>query len=100
MGQGNVYISCNYSYTISFLVKILLVKLKYLYIQYAWISIMKKQNSNQNVKVGKMVVLVKFRLKFNHGFTNHGYLHSAVWKALHNVKIKRAQEARHNTFLF
>ena len=36
--------------------KILLVKLKYLYIQYAWISIMKKQNSNQN---GKVVVLVK-----------------------------------------
>ena len=53
-GQGNVYISCNYSYTISFLVKILLVKLKYLYIQYAWISIMKKQNSNQNGKVKKM----------------------------------------------
>ena len=100
MGQGNVYISCNYSCTISFLVKILLVKLKYLYIQYAWISIMKKQNSNQNVKVGKMVVLVKFRLKFNHGFTNHGYLYSAVWKALHNVKIKRAQEARHNQFFF
>ena len=39
--------------------KILLVKLKYLYIQYAWISIMKKQNSNQNVKVEKMVLLVK-----------------------------------------
>ena len=39
--------------------KILLVKLKYLYIQYAWISIMKKQNSNQNVKVEKMVVLAK-----------------------------------------
>ena len=39
----------------SFLVKIL----KYLYIQYAWISIMKKQNSNQNVKVEKMVAFVK-----------------------------------------
>ena len=46
MGQRNVYISCNYSCTISFLVNILLVKLKYLYIQHAWISIMKKQNSN------------------------------------------------------
>ena len=34
----------------SFLVKILLAKLKYLYIQYTWISIMKKQNSNQNGK--------------------------------------------------
>ena len=42
-----------------FLVKILLVKLNYLNIQYAWISIMKKQNSNQNVKVEKMTVLVK-----------------------------------------
>ena len=41
----------NYSCTISFLVKILLINLKYLHIQYAWISIMKKQNSNQNVKV-------------------------------------------------
>ena len=39
--------------------KILLVKLKYHYIQYAWISMMKKQNINQNVKVEKMVVLVK-----------------------------------------
>ena len=41
------------------LVKILLCKLKNLYIQYAWISIMKKHNSNQNVKVEKMVVFVK-----------------------------------------
>ena len=29
-------------------------------------------------------------LKFNHGFTNHGYLHSAVWRALHNVKNKKS----------
>ena len=53
MGQGKVYISCNYPCTISFLVKILLVKLKYLYIQYAWISIMKKKDSKQNGKVWK-----------------------------------------------
>ena len=39
--------------------EILLVKLKYLYIQYAWISIMKKQNSNQNWNVENMVVIVK-----------------------------------------
>ena len=120
---GKVYISCNYSCTISFLMEILLVKLKYLYIQYAWISVMKKQNSKQNGKVEKMVVLVKnfdhhhhkfqlfqmsckrnlklkVRLKFNHNFTNHGYLYSAVWKALYNFKIKRAQEARHNQFFF
>ena len=59
MGQGKVYISCNYSSTTNFLVKILLVKLKYLYIQYDWISVMKKQNSSQNVKVEKVVVIVK-----------------------------------------
>ena len=43
---------------------------------------------------------LKFRSKFNQDFTNHGYLHSAVWKALYNFKIKRAQEARHNQFFF
>ena len=36
---------------------ILLVKLKYLYNQYAWILIMKKQKSKQNWKTEKMVVL-------------------------------------------
>ena len=41
------------------MVKNLLVKLKYFYLQYAWIWIMKKQNSDQNGKVEKMVVLVK-----------------------------------------
>ena len=35
--------------------KILLVKWKYLYIQYAWISIMKKQTINQNVKFERLV---------------------------------------------
>ena len=51
--------------------KIQLVKLKYIYIQYAWISIIKSQNSNQNVKVKKMVVFLKtfdhYRHKFNYG---------------------------------
>ena len=46
------------------LVKILLVKLKYLDIQYAWISIMKKQNW----KVEKMVVLVKTFDHYHHKF--------------------------------
>ena len=41
---------------------------------------------------------LKFRSKFNHGFTNLGYLHGAVWKALHNFKIKRARQATHNQF--
>ena len=48
--------------------KILLVKLKYLYIQYARISIMKKQNSNQYGKVEKMVVLVKTFDYYHHKF--------------------------------
>ena len=43
---------------------------------------------------------LKFRSKFNHDFTSHGYLHSAVWKPLYNFMIKRAQEARHNQFFF
>ena len=41
---------------------------------------------------------LKFRSKFNHGFISHGYLSSAIWKALYSFKIKRAQEARHNKF--
>ena len=57
MGLANVYISCDYFSTMSFLVKILLVKLKNLYIQYALFSIMKKQHSNQTGKFEKMVVL-------------------------------------------
>ena len=46
----------------------LFIKLKYLYIQYVWILIVKKQNNNQNGKVEMAVVLVKtfghFRRKF------------------------------------
>ena len=128
-GRERFYISCNYSCTISFLVKILLVKLKNLYIQYAWISVMKKQNSNQNVKIEKMVVFaktfdyyhhkfnfgnfficpvklqnnlkLKFRSKFNHAFTIiMVYFHSAEWKASYNFKVKWAQDARDNQFLF
>ena len=59
---------CSYSCTIYFLVKILLVKLKYLYIEYAWISIMKKQNCNQNGNVEKMAVLVKTFDHYQHKF--------------------------------
>ena len=122
MKQGNVYISCNYFCIISILVKILFLKLKYLYIQYAWISIMKKQNSNQNGKAEKMVVLVKTFDHYHHKFqlfqlfckgTWNWNLDwnlimtllimavcTVVWKALYNFKIKRAQEARHNQFFF
>ena len=48
--------------------KILLIKLQYLYIQYAWISIMKKHFSNQNGKVEKMVELVKTFDHYHHKF--------------------------------
>ena len=39
-------------------------------------------------------------MKFNYAFAYHGYMHSAVWKTLHNIKIKRAQLERHNQFFF
>ena len=54
------------------MVKTLLVKLKKVYVQFAWILIKKKQNSNQNVRVEKMVVFVKTfvhnHLMFNFDF--------------------------------
>ena len=58
-GREKVYISYKFSCTVSLLVKILLAKLKNLYIQYASISIMKNQNSNQIVKVEKLMVFIK-----------------------------------------
>ena len=65
------YISCNYSCTISFLVKILLVKLKLLLYSVCLNLIIKKWNSNQNVKVEKMIVFVTtfdhYHHKFNFG---------------------------------
>ena len=51
-----------------FLAKVLLFKLKYLYIQFAWISIMKKQNINRNGKVEKVMVLVKTFDHYHHKF--------------------------------
>ena len=59
---------CNFSCNVFFLMKILLVKLKYLYIQYAWTSIMKRQYSNQNGKIEKMVVPVKTFDHYHHKF--------------------------------
>ena len=77
-GQGNFYISWNYSGSISFLVKLLLVKLKYPYIQCVSISIMKKQSSNQNGKVEKMMVLVKTFDHYHHQFQ----LFQLPWKTV------------------
>ena len=53
---------------LSFLVNIFLAKLKYLYIQNTWISIMKKQKSSQNLKVEKMMVIVKTFDHYHHKF--------------------------------
>ena len=39
---------------------------------------------------------LKFISIFNHGFTNHDYLGSAIWKALYNFQVKRANKARDN----
>ena len=36
----------------------------------------------------------------NHDFTNHGYLHCAILKALYNLIAKGTHEARDNQFLF
>ena len=105
----------------------LFVKLKYLYIQYAWISTMKKQkNSNHSVKVEKMVEFVetfdhyhqkfnfvnffscpvkllknlKLGSKFNHSLKHNGYLHSTIWKALYNFKIKKPRKQVVTNFSF
>ena len=58
MEQGKVYISCNYSTQ----------KLKYFYIQYEWISVMKKQNSNHGVRVEKIVVSFSSFDHYHHKF--------------------------------
>ena len=42
---------------------------------------------------------MKFRSKFNNGFTNRGCLHCAVLKALYNFKEKRAHKARDMQYL-
>ena len=48
-GRARLYISCNYSCTLYFLVKILLVKLKKFTLQHAWSYIVAQQNINQKL---------------------------------------------------
>ena len=43
---------------------------------------------------------LKFRSKFNHDLTNHGYLHHALWKALHNFRKKEPMRQVINNFSF
>ena len=114
-GRERLYLSCNYSWTIFSLVKSLLVKLKNFYIQHAWILIMKKQNSNQKCEGWKESgvcqkcwplsslekdLKLKFRSKFNYSFTNHGYLHSAILKALYNFMEKEPTRQEATNFSF
>ena len=40
-------------------------------------------------KTLKEFLKLKFRSKFNHAFNNQSYLHSNIWKALWNFKVKR-----------
>ena len=82
---------------------------------------MENQNSNKKCKHWKdMVRFVKafehYHQKFNFGYFLssplkdlnlkfrpkfvHGYLHCAIPKALYNFKVKSANEARDNLFLF
>ena len=100
-GAGKSLYLSNYFCTISSLEKILLINLKYLHIQYAWMSIMKSQNINQNGKVENIVVLVKTFDHYHHKFQIF-QLSCKIIKEfeLYNFKIKRAQEARHKHFFF
>ena len=75
-----------------YMVNILLLKLKNLYIQYAWISIMKKQNSNQNVQVKKMVMFIKTFDHYHHKFSFYNFFSCPVnckriwnWSLARNV---------------
>ena len=112
MGQENVYISYNYPCIIPFLVKISLVKLKYLYFQYSWISIMKNKivtkwkgwkdvGTCQNVwPLSSQVstfstVLWNCKRIWNWNLDRNLIMTllimvicSAVWKTLYNIKIK------------
>ena len=63
--------------------KILFAKLNNFYIQYTWILIMKKQNSNQNAKVEKMVVFVK---------TFDCYHHNSNFRNFFQLSIKTGKE--------
>ena len=82
-GKERFQIWCKYSCTISVLVKILFAKLDNFYVQYAWILIIKKQNSNQNVMVEKMVVFVK---------TFECYHHNSNFRNFFRLSIKTGKE--------
>ena len=43
---------------------------------------------------------LKFRLKFNQGFTNHDCLHCAVLKVLYDFKEKGAHKEKYSQIFF
>ena len=101
MGQRKVYILCNYFCTISFLAKNLLVKLNYLYTQYAWISIRKNKVVTKMLRLKRWWYLSKL---LTVSITSFNFFNCSVKLKsnlkLHNFKIKRGQEARHNQIFF
>ena len=66
--------------------KALLDKLKYLYIQYDWISVMKKQNINQNARVEKMVALTKIFDHYHYMFQNFK-MSCKIVKEFENIQL-------------
>ena len=45
-------------------------------------------------------MILKFRWKLNHDFTNQDCLHCAIVKVLYDFKVTRAHEARNRPFFF
>ena len=43
---------------------------------------------------------IKFRSKYNHGFTNRGCVHCAILKALYGFKEKTDHQAKDTQFFF
>ena len=124
--MARFYLSFNYYCSTFFLVKVILVKLKNLYIRHAWIFIMEKlviKKLNGEKMVGFVKTFDHYHQKFNfdqffsnpvelqenlnlkfssnldHDFTNHSYLPCAILKSFYSFIVKRAHEARDNQFL-
>ena len=84
-GRERFSLSSNYSCTASFLLYILLAKLKNLYIYHARILILKRQNSTQKMKIEKTMVFVKTFDHYHHSF-NFGHFFSCPLKLQKDLK--------------
>ena len=122
MGQGNDYISCNYSCTIYFSVKILLVKVP---LHSVWLNLNHEKKIVTKMRrlkrwwyLSKLLTITITSFNFSNCPVNCKRIWNwnldqnlimtliilafctVVWKALYNFKVKRALEARHNQFFF